>query len=311
MSLLFSAQIVLSQEITVQNAEKADTATSKINKKRLNWSLVLLGSTYTASSFALYDTWYKDYPLTSFHTFDDLKEWRGVDKAGHIFSGYFQSHLAYKGWKWTGMTENQAILAGAATGFLAQSTIEVMDGFSEEWGFSFADFGANLIGIGSFMVQQKRWGEQRFLLKTSSTPINYQERYGHQAYQDRADELFGRGYLTKYLKDYNAQTVWISANIKSFFPNSHIPKWLNLAVGYGADNMFGGYHNQINGPIDLIDGPRRYSQFFLSLDTDLSKIETQSPFIRTLLDFLNILKAPFSTIEINTLGEVKFHLIRF
>ena len=46
------------------------------------------------------------------------------------------------------------------------------------------------------------------------------------------------------LKDYNGQTYWLSANLKSFFPGSNIPPWLNVAIGYGADGMFGGFENK-------------------------------------------------------------------
>ena len=301
----------MSQDYSVQNDLNPNNTTSKVKKKRLAWTLSLGGTIYTGSTFALYDAWYKDYPSKGFHLYDDLGEWRGVDKAGHIFSGYFQSEWAYKTWLWTGMGEQRAVWTGVATGFLAMTTLEVMDGFSSEWGFSIGDFGANLIGIGGFAWQQSAWGEQRIRMKTSSAAIDYQERYGDALYQQRANELFGTGIFTRYLKDYNAQTTWISANIHSFFPDTGFPKWLNVAVGYGAGNMFGGYTNQIPLLDGSIDKHKRYSQFFISLDADLSKVDTSSPFLRTLLDIANVLKMPFSTIEINTLGEVKFYAFRF
>lgn len=302
---------LVSQDINVGNEQKEDFTTSEINKNRLHWTIATSGTFYTASSIGLYQSWYKDYPLGSFHFYDDLGEWRGVDKAGHIFSAYFQSNLGYKLWSWTGLSEKDAIILGATTGFLSQTTIEIMDGFSQEWGFSLGDFGANLVGIGAFTSQQLIWGEQRILLKTSSNPINYTDRYNDPYFANRASELYGDGFTTRYLKDYNAQTTWVSFNIHSFFPESNLPKWLNVAVGYGADNMFGGYTNVTPEHIEPFEVPKRYSQFYISLDADLSKIETESPFVRTALDILNVIKAPFSTIEINTLGEVKFHLIRF
>ncbi len=301
----------MSQDNSVQNDLKANNTTSEVNKKRLSWTLSLGSAVYVGSSVALYDAWYKDYPSSGFHFFDDTAEWRGVDKAGHIFSGYFQSEWAYKTWRWTGLNETESIWAGAATGFLAQTTLEVMDGFSSQWGFSIGDFGANVVGIGGFAWQQATWGEQRIRLKTSSSHIDYHRRYGDQIYQDRADELYGTGFFTRYLKDYNAQTTWLSANVRSFFPKSKLPKWFNVAVGYGAENLFGGFSNALpSQDISLLDTPR-YSQFFISLDADLSKIDTSSPFLRTLLDILNVVKMPFSTIEINTLGEVKFYAFRF
>ena len=45
------------------------------------------------------------------------------------------------------------------------------------------------------------------------------------------------------LKDYNGQTYWLSANLKSFFKKSNVPTWLNISVGYGAEGMFGATEN--------------------------------------------------------------------
>ncbi|HVE60342.1 MAG TPA: hypothetical protein VNA26_00890, partial [Chitinophagaceae bacterium] len=39
-----------------------------------------------ATMFILSKSWYKDFPKTSFHTFNDSKEWLQVDKAGHAWT---------------------------------------------------------------------------------------------------------------------------------------------------------------------------------------------------------------------------------
>ncbi len=310
MLLFVCPNSAIAQDVSIENADITSNTTSEVNKKRLHWSLTFSSAAYLGSSAVLYNSWYKDYPRSAFHMFDDSGEWRGVDKAGHIFSGYFQSHWSYKGLRWIGLDPETSIIAGSGVGLLAQTTIEVMDGFSSEWGFSATDFTANVIGVGAFASQQLLWNEQRILLKTSSTYIDYKDRYGAQYFEERAAELYGKGFASRYLKDYNAQTTWLSLNVKAFFPDAPIPEWLNIAMGYGAENMFGGYTNDLSDNYKNWDLPR-YSQFYLSLDADLSRIDTNSPFLRTLLDVLNILKMPFSTLEINTLGEVKFHLIRF
>lgn len=307
--LTFLVSVVLAPSLThaqSQNAKEREYTTSEVKKNRLTWSLITGGVAYTATSITLYESWYKDFPQSGFHFYNDIEEWRGVDKTGHVFAGYFQTDWAYKGWKWTGLSDNSALWAGAATSLIAQTTIEVMDGFSTEWGFSIPDFAANILGTSSYVLQQRFWGEQRIRIKTSGSLIDYEERYGDQAFADRATALYGEGFLTRFLKDYNAQTTWLSVNLKSFAPRSKLPSWLNVAVGYGAENMFGGFTNYVP---DLIIEPNtpRYSQILISLDADLSKIDVDTPFLRTLLDILNVIKVPFSTIEINTLGEVKFY----
>jgi hypothetical protein len=78
--------------------------------------------------------------------------------------------------------------------------------------------------------------------------------------------------------------------------------------------MLGGNDNiweQGGELINLNSEFQRYQQFYFSLDADLSKVKTNSKFWRTMLDILNYIKLPFSTIEINTLGQVKFHILHF
>ena len=308
--LVFSSSSTLAQNTPITNENIPNNTTSELNKKRLHWSLGIGAATYAGTSAILYNQWYQKTPRSSFHTIDDFGAWRGMDKAGHIFSSYFQSRWAYDVWKWSGMKESTAVYSGLAVGFLAQTTIEVFDGFSADWGFSWTDMGANAIGLGLFAGQQFHWGEQRILVKSSFSPIDYRQRYGSYIAENRAAELYGNGFSSRILKDYNAQTTWLSFNIHSLFNVKGIPKWLNVGIGYGAENLFGAYSNNTFDGMDFSEFPR-YSQFFLSLDADLTRVKTNSPFLRTLLDVLNILKMPFSTIEFNTLGEVKFHLIRF
>jgi len=315
-SLLSIASIALCQTLPNTNAQKAPIAIDTLNKNRLKTTLFVGGTTYVLGSTGLYLAWYKDYPRSGFHFFDDYGQWSHMDKVGHMYSTYGQSELLYKGFRWTGLNEDRAILYGLATSLLFQSTIEVMDGFSTEWGFSWTDFGANLIGAAAFGMQQNAWGEQRLRLKFSASPVDYSvDISGSQYLLDRSQSLFGSNGLEKLLKDYNGQTYWLSVNPHSFTrKDTWIPEWMNIAFGYGVSNMLGGNDNiweQGGELINLNSEFQRYQQYYFSLDADLSKVNTNSKFWRTLLDILNYIKLPFSTIEINTLGQVKFHILHF
>ena len=318
-SCILSPIALLSTTSPITNVLNDQIAIDTLNKNRLKLLAVAGGGSYALGSVGLYFAWYKDYPSQNFHFFDDKAEWHQVDKAGHIFSAYGQADLCYRGFKWTGVTEDQAILYGSLSAALFQSTIEVMDGFSADWGFSISDFSANMIGISSFAIQQKIWQEQKVRFKFSTFPKNYNDYIAPdgQIYflEQRARDLFGSSLLESSLKDYNAQTIWMSVNVPSFFKNSQWPKWLNVSLGYGAQNMFGGFSNEwvMNDQAISLESTdiKRYRQFFISLDADLSKIQTSSKFLRTLLDILNTIKLPFSAVEINTTGGIKFHLIHF
>jgi hypothetical protein len=319
--MFFGALEVFSQD-TINRLSFFEPSDSILNKTRFRTAGVSAGVVYAGLSIALYNTWYKQYDRTHFHFFNDWQEWENVDKMGHIYTAYTQSLIVYKGARWAGLKEKNRILWGVALGSLFQSTIELMDGFSTEWGFSIPDFASNVLGVSTFALQQKHWGEQRILLKWSQGRIDYSDGIifsndgtTSSNLEVRADDLFGSSTPERFLKDYNGQTLWLSTNIRSFFPKAnYVPKWLNVAVGYGAENMFGGFGNnfQIDGKNYnvTIEYPR-YKQYYLSLDIDLSRIKTKSPFLKTLLSFLNVFKIPFPALEYNSLGKLEWHWLHF
>ncbi|WP_235296709.1 DUF2279 domain-containing protein [Portibacter marinus] len=313
--------LVLGQCLHAQSSfiVPADT----LNKKRFKTAAVFAGTTYTGFSIGLYHAWYKDFEQAPFHFFDDWNEWNNMDKMGHFYTAYFQGVLCYKGARWTGLNERRSIWTGILLGTLFQSTIEVMDGFSEKWGFSVYDVAYNIAGVTAFGLQQNYWKEQRIQFKVSSYSRPYSRvpilaRSGQEitSIENRADQLFGNSFAERFLKDYNAQTLWASVNIHSFLPeHNRFPKWLNLALGTGSENMFGGFENawENNGAVFELSETSfpRYRQFFIGLDVDLTRLPIDNYYWNSLLSILNIFKLPGPAIEFNTLGQVKFHLIHF
>lgn len=271
---------------------------------------------YTGTLLTLNNLWYTKYPRTSFHLFDDSREWQQMDKAGHMFTAYFEADWSYHIARWTGMSEKASIWTGALVATGLQATIETLDGFSSEWGFSISDFGSNLAGGILWASQQAGWKEQRIRMKVSSTFRDYPDYFltgingGSTSLDERAADLFGENILQSFLKDYNAQTIWLSVNLHSFMKEeSRFPKWLNVAVGYGAENMYGGFKNEWekNGERYVLSTALfpRYRQFYISPDVDLSKIKTKSKFLNTVLCMANIFKIPAPALEMNGKGGVK------
>ncbi len=292
------------------------------NKKRF-WTLVGSGvGISTGAMLLLNNVWYAQYPRSSFHYFDDEGEWLQMDKAGHILTAYTIAKWAFNGVRWSGMKNNNAAIIGMTSGIIFQTGLEFLDGFSKEWGFSWADMGANTAGAALFGIQQMTWKEQRIILKISNTPRAYStdiipslDGSKTSSLRQRADDLYGANYTQTFFKDYNALTFWLSFNPRSFNKNGRFPAWLNIAVGIGADNMFGGYVNQwpSANPAFILsekDYPR-YRQFYVSLDIDLSKIKTKSKAINTVLRTINFIKIPSPTLEINGLNQIKFHPLFF
>lgn len=288
------------------------------------WTAAVTGTVaYTGTLISLNNLWYTQYPRTSFHFFDDSREWQQMDKAGHMLTTYFEADWLYHIARWTGMKKSSSIWAGTLTAVGLQATIETLDGFSSEWGFSLSDFSSNLAGGALWASQQAIWDEQRIRMKVSSSYRQYPDAliYGSSpdaatTLEQRAEDLFGKNILQTFLKDYNAQTVWLSVNVHSFLKEENrFPKWLNVAVGYGAENMFGGFENRwVENGVEYKPLPGqypRYRQWYLAPDIDLSKIKTKSKFLNTLLCMANVFKIPSPALEINGNGKTRVRLLHF
>ena len=271
------------------------TPSDSLNRPRLNTIVLSEASIGAITLLGLNQLWYADFERSKFHTINDNSAWLQMDKLGHVFTSYqlgkYGSHLL----NWSGVSERDQLFYGATLGFSFLTAVEVLDGYSKEWGFSWGDILANGSGTGLYIGQELLWKEQRIALKYSF----HQTKYAKQ----RPDKL-GETYLEQTLKDYNGQTYWLSANLHSFFKESKIPKWLNVAVGYGAEGMLTGTKDVDN---QVLTSNERYRQYYLSFDINLSKISTNSKLLRSILDVFNMIKIPFPALEFNKKGTV-FHL---
>lgn len=299
-------------------AKKRDTTTRSFSgtltpqqKNTRTWiatSANLAG--YGGMMVALAAAWYDDYPNTKLHAFNDSREWLQVDKIGHVYSAWTLSRVNNELWKWTGMERKKRIWISGLTSFAFQTTIEYLDGRSAQWGWSWADFGANLLGNGAFIAQELAWDEQRIKLKLSF----HRKNYADASLDQRSDDLFGKSLPERMLKDYNGQTYWASVNIKTLFPKSKLPAWLSLALGYGGEGMFGGTENiarDDNGNISFSRNDiKRYRQWYLAPDIDFSKIKTDKKGLKLLFTLLNVLKFPAPALEFSN-GKFRAHAIVF
>jgi uncharacterized protein YfiM (DUF2279 family) len=251
---------------------------------------------YGTSFIYLNEAWYKGYPRSSFHSFNDFGEWMQIDKVGHAWTAYTASRISSALWQWTGVNSENSVLLGSGTSLLYMLSIEYLDGRSAEWGWSWGDVAADISGAALFAVQQEAWNDQRIQLKFSS----HRNKYGPDL-TTRAHELFGKSLPEQILKDYNAQTYWLSFNINSFLKSKNFPDWLNISIGYGANGMLGGRANLAydkNGDVTFDRRDiKRYRQWYIAPDIDLTKIKTSSHFLHTFFGVLNSFKFPAPALE--------------
>lgn len=235
--------LFFSTGMSAQTVTPDNSFSVPVNSKGLRTSGKLVATAHVmltaGSTFVLGNNWYRTNPRSAFHFTNDMDQWLHMDKAGHAWSAYQLARLSTYAWQAAGFNKGQSISRAAIFAFSYQTAIELMDGFSSKWGFSWGDMGANITGVSSFMTQELIFKKQLFQLKIMSViPLRYPDQM-----RDRTNELFGHSYVSRLLNDYNAQTYWASFNLKSLTSSQKICSWLNIAIGYGARQMYGEKQN--------------------------------------------------------------------
>lgn len=255
---------------------------SLLNKKRLRTFAITSGAAYTVALIGLNEVWYQEAPGQSFQWFDDNAEWKQVDKLGHFYSAFHFSQLIDKGLRWSNVSHRKAAWIGAVGGFAILLPIEILDGHSAAYGASSGDLVANAAGSLFFLGQKSLWHEVRIIPKFS---------FQRTGYAQMRPNVLGEQIPSEILKDYNGQTHWLSFDLDKFF---QCPKWLNIAVGYGADGMIYArdYQNQQFG-----FNPVR--EYYLGIDIDLTGIRTRSKVLKAALSVINTIHLPAPTLRLS------------
>ncbi|HQI76555.1 MAG TPA: DUF2279 domain-containing protein [Candidatus Latescibacteria bacterium] len=213
-----------------------------ISRGRLAIALAGVGVYDVAFYETLKKPWWSG-TKSDMHVINDW--WNGyameVDKAAHAFAGQSMARLAAESYEWTGMTRTQALFWGGVTSLATLSQVEVLDGYTAKFGFSTADYAANIAGA-FFPLAQEMWHP----LKTVTFKISYHTR--------RFEEHGNNGNI---LEDYDRQTYWLVLNLKETLPrpvSGAVPAWLGIAAGYGVENAFA--------------SSGRMREYYLGLDID-------------------------------------------
>jgi len=296
----FFTFVIILCSITLSTAQsttpffkKSDT----LNIKRRNTVVISQSILAVSALTALDQLWYADYPRSSFHLKNDNNDWLQMDKFGHFTTAYYLGKVGMNTYAWAGMNKKSQLLYGATSGLVFLTAIEILDGLSQQWGASIGDAAANMAGTLFLIGQELLWKEQRIGIKFS---------FHRTKFATIRPEIFGENTLQESLKDYNGQTYWLSANVNSFIKKEGFPNWLNIAFGIGAEEML---YGDIDTPNSF--GFKPYRQFYLSIDVDLSKINTSSKFLKTIFNTINFIKIPLPTLEYNSRNGFKAHIFYF
>ena len=295
--LLISIEILLNSTLFSQS--KFLEPSERINKKRILTASGLLTYVEVGSFTGLYHVWYAQNMSPDFHFFNDLGNWGNVDKYGHAYSTYQLSRTYSNIYKWAGLSKKKSAIIGSAIGLGYQSTLEVFDGFSNDYGFSWGDMGFNMLGSFVFLSQEWWLGEQVFLPKFSYHPTKYAAL---------RPNILGSNHFERFLKDYNGQTYWLSFSPSSFMKNTRFPNWLCFSIGYGIDSrIVGGSTTYLSETGSVFKSKQEY---FLSMDIDFKKFPVKNKTVKGILTSLNYIKIPGPTISIKG-NRFKFYPVYF
>ncbi|TYZ10458.1 DUF2279 domain-containing protein [Hymenobacter lutimineralis] len=290
--LLAGAQAAGAQVLRTQPDSLASSTANVVpmaDSSRLSRRLPVLAgglaASYTGTLYLLSKSWYtgERVPL---HWFDDAREWKQMDKAGHFWGAFHESRGAVDMLRWAGVPERRALWYGGFVGFLLQSPIELLDGRDPAYGASATDLAANFLGSAGLIGQQLAWGEVRIMPKYS---------FHTTRYAALRPNVLGKSLGEQHLKDYNGQTYWLCVDVGAWLPaTSRWPRWLQPALGYGAQQMV--YNDaKANAAIGL----HPYRQYYLSLDVDLRRIPTRSKLLKRVFYVASIFHLPAPALEFN------------
>lgn len=299
---LFISILCLVPRILYAQDIEAKNDSSKIEKKTIFKAVAFTSVYYVSSIYLLNKTWYKGRQIVPFHFYNDNKGYLQVDKFGHMFGSYVYSYIGYHSLLQLGATRKESLIFGSTLGFVLQFPIEIMDGIHEGYGFSLGDIAANTMGSALVLGQELLFKEE---------VIKYKFSYWESRYSKNSNGYFGETTMNRLLKDYNGHTYWFSMPVNKIVCNQNLPAWLNIAVGYGANGMYGEFVNVSSYNGVSIPPTNRYRQYLLSLDIDWARIKTKSKFLKLVLEGMNFIKLPFPTLEYNSKSEFKGYWIYF
>ncbi|MCB2203821.1 YfiM family protein [bacterium] len=278
------------QELATQLlAQPYDTTAEGVHSGRM-W---LVGGTMFAVNAGImgyyFATFYNDEyaDRAPFHSFNDwYNADLNVDKLGHIWGSQTYARTLFHMFRWTGMEETQNMYWSSALALFYQLEMEIIDGLYAKWGFSWWDMAANTVGSTWPNLQRIYPALQSVNIKMSYHP----------------SPAVKAGWIEHdYLRDYDGFTYWLSLSVEDVLPEAaqpYWPDWLNIAVGYGANNTMLG-----DGIFNSAGGVGQGEQeWYLALDYDFRRLPGDSAFMDFVRESLNLFHFPAPAIRITPSG---------
>lgn len=244
-----------------------------------------------------------------FHIQEDIQYSLFLDKFGHFYGGYSTSYLLGEMLQLAGFSWDAATIWGSALGLSYMTYIEVLDGYSKDFGFSPSDFYADIAGSAFYIAQHYVPILQNFSPKfeyVNPKWLGELDRKPHDSFID----------------NYSAQAFWMSVNIRNLFGGvvkEYCPEWINLSIGYAVYSLSGTYQKEdgtwdyyypenLSHRVNSVTAGNR--KLIIALDYDLSKLLPDGPpFWNWMKQSLNLFKLPAPAVEFGFEGKTKVYLL--
>jgi hypothetical protein len=275
--------IVLTLSFAVRTQAQPSNDSSHIDPLRTG---IVAGATvggFVVGHGMLNNLWWKGERVP-FHinTQQDYDYALNADKYGHATFAYMTSTVYGDLLRWCGLDSASAAWWGFGVAMTYQTYIEVRDGFSRDYGFSWGDIGANTLGAALPLAKHYIPALRPFDLQISFWP----------------SPAFRQGAYNAIIDDYTSTTHWLAMNVHDLSPRAwrdYLPPWLGVAVGHSVRNLDGrggGEHVVV-----------------LSLDWQLHRIPNLPPWLRDVARVLHLYHLPAPAIQI--LPNVVWYGLRF
>ncbi len=246
-------------------SDAADTTT--VDPLRLGILASASTGTFLAGHVFFSNLWWKGEPVP--FRFEFMQDWQyalGADKFGHAIFPYFGTDLYREALEWTGFNRRTSLWIAAGLVWSYMTYIEVRDGFSRDWGFSWGDMAANTLGVGWRVAEEYVPALSAVTWKVSYWP----------------SDAWRAGLYSQIIDDYESTYHWASIDPELFLPASADdwwPDWLNLAVAHTVEDIV------------AYDGSGSHA-IVLALDIDTEGFGVTDPFWAGVLRVLNYYHIP-------------------
>jgi hypothetical protein len=211
-----------------------------------------------------------------------------ADKLGHAMYSYVCADVVKLCYVEAGVNRKTAAWLGFGSSVLAQTMVEIGDGFHGHepyYGFSPGDEAGDILGAGFSLMKEYVPYLNRFDYKVGVWPS--------QAYH--------QGAFRGLLDDDESQFFWMSMDIHDYLPTPY-PAWLNLAIGYGVENLTS------SAFLPDRSGLTPKSLVYLGFDLNLRNIPIEGKAWKIIAEILSHYRVPFPALQIAPI--VKWHWIK-